>query len=108
MNTVSRILLLILAALSILAAPAVAGEEEAAIKKAVKAYLKKENPDVNATVVVQKVDGNYARTKVQAEGLDEATAYLKRKEGVWTVLVLGTGITDEDYVSLGIPKSVQE
>ena len=109
MNTSSLLkkLCVLMAALTLFTAPAFA-TDEVAIIKATKAYLQKENPGVAGKVKVEKVDGDYARASVTAEGLDTATVFLKRSGSGWSVLTLGTGFGPGDYKEMGIPKSLQQ
>lgn len=102
-----RIVALLCAALALFTLPAHASEEDAVVQ-ATKAYLKKENPGVQAKVKAEKIAGEYARASVASEGLDTATVFLKKESAGWKVLTLGTGFSPEDYKEMGIPKSLQQ
>lgn len=102
-----KIVALLCATFALLASPAQASDEDAVVQ-ATKAYLKKENPGVQAKIKTEKIDGEYARASVTAEGLDTATVYLKKENAEWKVLSLGTGFGPEDYKEMGIPKSLQQ
>ena len=62
------------------------------------------------TVTVEQVDGDFARAKVAPEdskAADPAWVFLKKKEGKWAGLTLGTSFTTEDYQQLGIPNALR-
>ena len=57
-------------------------------------------------VAVENVEGHFARAKVtprDAGSADPAWVFLKKKDGKWTGVTLGTSLTPEDYQQLGIP-----
>jgi hypothetical protein len=61
-------------------------------------------------VAVEKVEGDFARVKVSPQDAgttDPAWVFLKKKNGKWTGLTLGTAFDPEDYQQLGIPKSLR-
>ncbi len=59
---------------------------------------------------VEKIEGDYARVKVtpkNAGETDPAWVFLKREEGVWRGLTIGTFFTPDDYAEFHIPPSIQ-
>jgi hypothetical protein len=61
-------------------------------------------------VTIEQVDGDFARVKVAPQdpkASDPAWVFLKKKEGKWTGLILGTSFTTEDYQQLGIPNALR-
>ena len=105
---IDRWVLLLLALVATTFVTAVAAEDcTTAIIQATKGFVEKETPNMKATIKVDKVKGEYARAVVSSKGADNAWAYLKRKEGKWTVLSLGTGFGPEFYKRWGIPKELQ-
>jgi hypothetical protein len=103
--------LFILGLLAVTLLRLIASPENAAIITAAESYLK-----ANATITtkihfaVEKVDGDFARVKINPEDKsagDPAWIFLKKKEGKWAGLTLGTGFSAEEYQELGIPKSLR-
>ena len=87
-----------------------AGEQDAQIVAATRAYVAKELATLPGIVKVEKVEGSFALAQVLPKNPAEADAawvFLKRDRGRWRVLTLGTGFSPEDYKELGIPKGVQ-
>jgi hypothetical protein len=88
----------------------IASPENAAIIAATKTYVAANSGMTKINVAVEKVAGDFARAKVspQDAGIaDPAWVFLKKKDGKWTGLTLGTSFTTEDYQELGIPKSLR-
>src|SRR5262245_13479974 len=83
--------------------------EQQAVIDAVTAYLVANGAPEQSKVEVQKIDGDYARVEVipPPDTTDPALAFLKRENGRWTVLALGTGFPPEDLDKLGIPASIR-
>lgn len=89
----------------------IASPENDAIVAATKSFMA-----ANATlttkinVTVEKVEGIFARARVnphdQTAG-DPAWVFLKKSQGKWTGLTVGTSFETEDYQKLGIPKSLR-
>jgi hypothetical protein len=87
-----------------------AGDEEAAIIAATKSYVAANSGMTKITVTIEQVDGDFARAKVapeDAKAADPAWVFLKKNEGKWTGLTLGTSFTTEDYQQLGIPNALR-
>lgn len=83
--------------------------EDAAIIAATKSYVAANSGMKNVTVTVEKVEGDFARVKVtpDAGATDPAWVFLKKSEGKWTGLTLGTSFTTEDYQQLSIPNALR-
>lgn len=91
------------------AGPLLAGGDDEAIIAGTKKYLAAESYTAPVTIVVEKVEGDYARVLVTPRDgqTDAATVFLKREKGVWRGLTLGTGWDPEDLAKLHIPKSLR-
>ncbi|MDP9098403.1 MAG: hypothetical protein M3N48_05340 [Verrucomicrobiota bacterium] len=103
--------LLILGMLAAALPQLAASPENAAIVTAAETYLKA-NASITTKInfTVEKIDGDFARVKINPQdksAADPAWMFLKKKEGKWTGLTLGTGFSPEDYQQLGIPKSLR-
>ena len=62
------------------------------------------------TVAVEQVADDFARTKVtpqDPQATDPAWVFLKKKDGKWIGLALGTSFTTEDYQQLGVPNALR-
>lgn len=83
--------------------------DQQAVTDAVTAYLSANGGPAQSKVEVEKIDGDYARVEVipPPDTTDPALAFLKRENGQWTVLALGTGFPPEDLDKLGIPESIR-
>lgn len=83
--------------------------EQTEVSSAASAYLKANGTIDSPKIAVEKVDGNYARvlaTPLHGE-TDPAFIFLKKSNGAWRGLTLGTGFSPDDYQALGIPAAVQ-
>jgi hypothetical protein len=103
--------MLILGLLAVTLPLLIASPENAAIIAAAENYLR-----ANATITtkihftVEKIDGDFARVKINPADKsagDPAWIFLKKKNGKWAGLTLGTAFGPEDYQQLGIPKSLR-
>ncbi|HEX5692462.1 MAG TPA: hypothetical protein VFX76_20750 [Roseiflexaceae bacterium] len=103
------LVLMALLALGLLAACGSAPDDTQAIVEATRTYVQANSDVANFDVQVEQVDGDYARTRVvPSDGsTDPAWVFLKRENGAWTGLTIGTAFLPEDYQQLGIPKSLQ-
>ena len=95
-----------------LAAPHLFGksDEDVAIVAAAKSYVAANSSMAKITVSVEQVDGDFARARVVPENppaTDPAWVFLKKKDGKWTGLTIGTSFTVEDYQQLGIPNTLR-
>lgn len=107
-----RTLLVIFALLSLSMTQVFAKEsaDSAAIIAATKSYVATNSGMTKITATVEQIDGHFARVKVTPEdksAADPAWAFLKKENGKWTGLTLGTSFTTEDYQQLGIPNALR-
>ena len=87
-----------------------AADEKAAIIAATKSYVAANSSITKINATVEAFEGDFARVKIEPqEGgvTDPAWVFLKKKDGKWTGLVLGTSLTTEDYQQLGIPNALR-
>ena len=85
-------------------------EEDAAIIEATRSYVAANSAISKVNVTVEQIVDDFARVKVTPENpnaTDPAWVFLKKKDGKWTGLVLGSGFTTEDYQQLGIPNALR-
>jgi hypothetical protein len=85
-------------------------EDNAAIIAATKSYVAASSSMTKITVTVEQIDGDFARVKVapeNASAADPAWVFLKKKDGNWTGLTIGSSFTVEDYQQLGIPNGLR-
>jgi len=86
------------------------GPEDDAIIAATKSYVATNSGMTKITVAVEQVADDFARAKVTPEdknATDPAWVFLKKKDGKWTGLAIGTSFTTEDYQQLGIPNTLR-
>lgn len=86
-----------------------AADDKTAIASAAEKYVAANSAIQKVQVTVEKMDGNYARAKAaprDAGATDAAWVFLKKQNGSWTGLTLGTSFSPEDYKELGIPRSL--
>lgn len=103
-------LLLLLALVVGLTTFVLAGDDNAAIIAATKSYVAANSGMSKVTVTVEQVADDFARVKVEPENknaADPAWVFLKRRDGKWIGLTLGTSFTTEDYQQLGIPNALR-
>lgn len=89
--------------------PLLASDEEAVISAA-KKYVVTHSAVSSFHISIEKLDGDYARVKVTPNDpsqTDAAWVFLKRENGVWRGLTIGTGFSPDDYKAFHIPVSVQ-
>ena len=85
------------------------GEEEA-VTIAARKYVAAHSVVSRVHVRMEKIDGGYARVKVTPDDSSQTDAiwvFLKRENGVWHGLTMGTAFSPDDYRELHIPASVQ-
>ena len=100
-----------LAAVSFLSpATVTADETDDAIVQAAMRYVLRETGVKDPSVVVEKVQDQFARVSVSSlsGSADQATAFLKVDDGKWKVLSIGTAFFPEDLAELGIPASLAD
>lgn len=98
------------AALLPLVSSVLAADEKPAIVAATKSYVAANSAIKKINVTVEQVADDFARVKIEPEeagATDPAWVFLKKKDGKWTGLVLGTSFTTEDYQQLGIPNALR-
>ena len=84
--------------------------DEEAVTIAAQKYVAAQSVVSGFHILIEKIDGDYARVKVtpnDASQTDAAWVFLKREKGVWRGLTIGTGFSPDDYKALHIPVSVQ-
>jgi hypothetical protein len=85
-------------------------DDNAAIIAAAKSYVAANASMAKITVTVEQIADDFARVKVAPEdtkAADPAWVFLKKKEGKWAGLIIGTSFTVEDYQQLGIPNALR-
>ena len=90
--------LLLLGALLVLLAPATWADDTAAIIAATKSYVAANSAITKANVTVEQIADDFARVKVTPENgnsADPAWVFLKKKDGQWTGIALGTSFTTD-------------
>ncbi|HUR80883.1 MAG TPA: DUF3828 domain-containing protein [Thermoanaerobaculia bacterium] len=87
--------------------PAAPSDDDALIAAA-RAYVAKESVVPSSKITVSGKSGDYVRLQVEAvDGqTDPATVFMKRVNGTWTGLSLGTGFPPDDLRALGIPEAL--
>jgi hypothetical protein len=86
------------------------GDDNAAIIAATKTYVAQMSGMTKITVTVEQVEGDFARVKVAPENpgvADPAWVFLKKTDGKWSGLTIGTSFTVSDYQELGIPNALR-
>ena len=84
--------------------------DEEAVTIAAKKYVAAHSVVSGFHILIEKIDGDYARVKVtpnDASQTDSAWVFLKRENGVWRGVTIGTRFSPDDYQALHIPVSVQ-
>ena len=104
------ILIFTLLSVSLAGVCAKENDDNAAIVAATKSYVAAQSGMTKVTVQVEQIVDDFARVKITPEdsgAADPAWAFLKKKDGQWAGLVLGTSFTVEDYQQLGIPNALR-
>jgi hypothetical protein len=86
------------------------GSDDEAIIAAAKSYVASTSGMMKITVKVEQVADDFARVKVTPDdpgAADPAWVFLKKTDGKWTGLTIGTSFTTEDYQQLGIPNALR-
>ncbi|HVF70164.1 MAG TPA: hypothetical protein VM940_01025 [Chthoniobacterales bacterium] len=109
MRTLSSILLLL--ALTVTPVLSKEGNDKPAIIAAAQKFAT-ENATITVKIAltVEAVDGDFARVRMAPEESgkgDPAWIFLKKNDGKWTGLTLGSSFTTEDYQQLGIPNALR-
>jgi hypothetical protein len=85
-------------------------KENADLIAATKSYVASHSGMTKFTATVEQVADDFARVKVvpeDAKAADPAWVFLKKTNGKWTGLTLGSSFTTEDYQQLGIPNTLR-
>src|SRR4051794_5208154 len=93
----------------VLTMSAFAGSDDSAIVAATKKYLAANSYSAEMKVTIEKVEGDYARVVVSPKDhqTDDALVFLKRQQGVWKGLTIGTGFDPEDLAKMHIPSGLR-
>lgn len=86
-----------------------AGAETAAIISAATDYVKKNSArDMEFRITIEQVSSDFARARVDPikKETDPALVYLKRSQGKWEGLIIGTSFQNSDLKKLGVPKNL--
>lgn len=102
---------LLLSACGLLESPgASARTPEEAITEAVRDSLDEQGAPISQMEVqIRQIEGDYARVEIistDPESPGGFNAFMKREDGVWTIVASGSGMEKEHVESLGIPESV--
>ena len=82
--------------------------QDEALLTATRAYVARESEMKTINITSTRVDGDYARLFVEPVGInaDPAIVFMKRVDGQWQGLSLGTGFPPDDLRAMGIPQSL--
>lgn len=83
--------------------------ETTAIVSAATDYVQKNSGrNMEFRITIEDVSGNFARARVDPlkKETDPALVYLKRTQGKWEGLTIGTSFQNSDLKELGIPKNL--
>ena len=87
-----------------------AASDTAAITAATESYVAANSAITKVNVEVEQIADDFARVKVtpqDANATDPAWAFMKKTNGKWTGVALGSSFTTEDYQQLGIPNALR-
>jgi hypothetical protein len=87
-----------------------AADDNAAIIAATKSYVAANSAITKVNVIVEQIADDFARVKVTPEDgntADPAWVFLKKKDGQWIGVALGTSFTTEDYQQMGVPNALR-
>jgi hypothetical protein len=81
-----------------------------AISEAVRDYLARQgNPADQVEVEIERLEDDFARVKIISTDPDVPggfTGFLKRQDGIWTTLIVGSDFNPLEIEALGIPESI--
>jgi hypothetical protein len=83
--------------------------ETAAIVSAATDYVKRNSGrNMEFRVSIEDVSGGFARARVDPlkKETDPALVYLKKTQGKWEGLIIGTSFQNSDLKELGVPKNL--
>ena len=87
-----------------------AADDTVALIAATKSYVAANSAITKVNVTIEQIADDFARVKIipqDANAADPAWVFLKKKDGEWTGIALGTSFTTEDYQQLGIPNALR-
>lgn len=87
-----------------------AADNTSAIAAATESYVAANSAITRVNVEVEQIADDFARVKVTPQdtnATDPAWAFMRKKDGKWTGIALGTSFTTEDYQQLGIPNALR-
>lgn len=86
-----------------------ASNQQAAIIAATQQYIQQNSQVNQVRIDVQAIDGDFARVEVDPVGdtAEPATAFLKRENGTWQVLTIGSAFDRDTYDQYKIPLSLR-
>ncbi|MNS29813.1 hypothetical protein D3C72_618310 [compost metagenome] len=84
-------------------------QDQTALIEATRAYVRTVSAVADPRVTVEKVAGEHARVRVEAPDGQASAAfvYLKKAQGKWKALDLGTGFDAAYYDKQGIPAALR-
>lgn len=90
------------------ATPASTSAADEALHTAARAYVARESAYPTITIVSSRIAGDHARLFIEPVGVegDPAIVFMKRVNGQWQGLSLGTGYAPDDLRALGVPQSL--
>ena len=90
--------------------PATADDADDAIVQAATRYVLQETGVTDPSIAVEEIEGQFARVSVASLSgkTDTAIAFLKRSDGEWKVLSIGTLFFPDDLAELGMPASLAD
>jgi len=81
-----------------------------AISEAVRDYLAQQgNPADRVEVEIERLEGDFVRVKIISTDPDVPggfTGFLKRRDGTWTALIVGSDLDPAMVEALGVPESI--
>jgi hypothetical protein len=80
------------------------------IAVAARQYVTQQSGISDVEINVEKVDGDYARVSIKPRDpakADPGWVFLKRENGTWRGLAIGTDFSSDDLKQRGIPISLQ-
>lgn len=84
-------------------------QDQDALIEATRAYVKTVSAVSDVRVTVEKVSGEHARVRVEAPdgATNPAFVFLRKQQGRWKGLDLGTGFDAAYYDKQGIPQTLR-
>jgi hypothetical protein len=88
----------------------VAGDQKELIAVATRQYVTQQSGISDIEINIEKVDGDYARVSIKPRDpakADPGWVFLKRENGTWRGLAIGTDFSSDDLKQRGIPISLR-